>query len=305
MLWVIAGRYVLLPRNKAFGERLPWGHSLVVGWAGLRGVVTLAAAFLIPPTVAHRDVLIFGAMVVTAGTLLIQGLTLPYLVRGLRLRGPDARSDALQAATVLQTASAAALAELDRIRQPTDDDEVVERLRQRIAARPEALWERLGGTSEETPADEYRRLRLATINAERAEVLRIRSTGTVDHDVIEEVLGSLDVEESMLTIATERSDQLSEAQVVLTPAVAEGPCPDLAAAPADADPLSRVCEDCIREGTRTVHLRICLTCGNVGCCDSSTGRHATRHFRSTHHRVMRSFEPGETWRWCYVHERIG
>ena len=54
-----------------------------------------------------------------------------------------------------------------------------------------------------------------------------------------------------------------------------------------------------------MHLRMCLICGNVGCCDSSVGQHATRHFRQTGHVVMRSFEPDETWRWCYVHQRLG
>jgi monovalent cation/hydrogen antiporter len=87
--------------------------------------------------------------------------------------------------------------------------------------------------------------------------------------------------------------------------VDEGPCEDLAGAPGDVAPLSQVCEDCVREGTRPVHLRLCLTCGNVGCCDSSVGRHATRHFDRSEHRVMRSFEPDETWRWCYRHERLG
>ena len=61
----------------------------------------------------------------------------------------------------------------------------------------------------------------------------------------------------------------------------------------------------MREGTVTVHLRICLTCANVGCCDSSVGRHAERHFKDSGHLVMRSFESGEDWRWCYVDERIG
>ena len=304
MLWAIGGRFGLLPRDAKYrSHRLPWSHTVVIGWAGLRGVVTLATALLIPREIENRDVLVFGAMIVVAGTLLIQGLTLPVLVRRLGLRGPDPRSDALQAATVLQTASNAALAELDKI--STDDDpDVVHRVRDRIAARPEALWERLG-SDDETPAEEYRRLRLLTITAERAEVLRIRSTGTVDHDVIEEVLGSLDIEESMLTIATERSDQLDEGGPVEVPLVDEGPCDDLRTAPSNSRPLSEVCEDCVREGTRTVHLRICLTCGNVGCCDSSVGQHATRHFRDSGHLVMRSFEPGETWRWCYLHERLG
>ena len=64
------------------------------------------------------------------------------------------------------------------------------------------------------------------------------------------------------------------------------------------------CADCIREGTAPIHLRMCLTCGNVACCDSG-GAHATAHYRGTGHPVMRSIEPGETWRWCYPDERLG
>ncbi len=60
------------------------------------------------------------------------------------------------------------------------------------------------------------------------------------------------------------------------------------------------CEECLKLGTPWVHLRLCLSCGHVGCCDSSPGRHATRHFHHTNHPVMASFEPGERWAWCYV-----
>jgi hypothetical protein len=63
---------------------------------------------------------------------------------------------------------------------------------------------------------------------------------------------------------------------------------------------TRGCEDCLREGTRWVHLRECLQCGHVGCCDNSPRRHATAHFRATAHPIMRSLEPGEDWAWCYV-----
>lgn len=63
---------------------------------------------------------------------------------------------------------------------------------------------------------------------------------------------------------------------------------------------TRGCEDCLREGTRWVHLRECLQCGHVGCCDNSPRRHATAHFRATAHPIMRSIEPGEDWAWCYV-----
>ena len=62
------------------------------------------------------------------------------------------------------------------------------------------------------------------------------------------------------------------------------------------------CEECLRAGTTWVHLRLCLTCGHVGCCDSSPGRHATRHFHQTAHPVIASYERGERWGWCYVDE---
>ena len=62
------------------------------------------------------------------------------------------------------------------------------------------------------------------------------------------------------------------------------------------------CEECLATGGRWVHLRLCLACGHVGCCDSSPGTHATKHFRSSGHPVVQSFEPGEGWAWCYVDE---
>lgn len=62
------------------------------------------------------------------------------------------------------------------------------------------------------------------------------------------------------------------------------------------------CEECLQTGDRWVHLRLCLTCGHVGCCDSSPNKHATRHFHATQHPVVQSFEPNEDWSWCYVDE---
>lgn len=62
------------------------------------------------------------------------------------------------------------------------------------------------------------------------------------------------------------------------------------------------CEECLEMHGQWVHLRLCLICGHVGCCDSSANRHATRHFHQTGHPLMRSFEPGEDWAWCYVDE---
>lgn len=70
----------------------------------------------------------------------------------------------------------------------------------------------------------------------------------------------------------------------------------------EAKPNTNGCEECLKSGDSWVHLRMCLTCGHVGCCDSSKNKHATKHFHATHHPVMQSIEPGETWRWCYVDE---
>jgi uncharacterized UBP type Zn finger protein len=68
----------------------------------------------------------------------------------------------------------------------------------------------------------------------------------------------------------------------------------------DVAPRAAGCEECLRTGMRWVHLRMCLVCGHVGCCDQSPGKHATQHFHLTGHPVMRSLEPGESWGWCYV-----
>lgn len=65
-------------------------------------------------------------------------------------------------------------------------------------------------------------------------------------------------------------------------------------------PSGKGCKECLEMGSTWVHLRLCLTCGHVGCCDSSVNKHATKHFHSTQHPVIRSFEPGEQWKWCYV-----
>ena len=278
----------------------------MIGWAGLRGVVTLAAAFLIPEDVPEREVLILAAMVVTAGHPAAAGAD-PAGVgpgaeaarTGCPVRRPAGRDGAADRRPTPGSRPS------NRLVQPTDAPETVELLGERIRARPEAMWEALGRTDSETPSELYRRLRLQTLQVERDEVLKIRSSGTIDHDVLEQVLASFDIEESMLTIATRRADQLTEEQPVQTPPSPAGSCIHLDQAPAEIEPAGpRICQDCVREGTRTVHLRICLTCGNVGCCNSSVGRHAERHGRTTHHPVMRSFEPGESWRWCYVDERL-
>jgi uncharacterized UBP type Zn finger protein len=72
----------------------------------------------------------------------------------------------------------------------------------------------------------------------------------------------------------------------------------------DVTPNSRRCEACVAVGSSWVHLRMCLLCGLVGCCDSSPNRHAAAHAAAEVHPVARSVEPGESWRWCYVDEEF-
>ena len=79
-------------------------------------------------------------------------------------------------------------------------------------------------------------------------------------------------------------------------------CEHLGTIDADVTPSADGCEDCLREGGRWVHLRLCTECGHVGCCDSSPNKHATAHFHATKHPIMASAEPGEDWLWCFVDE---
>ena len=62
------------------------------------------------------------------------------------------------------------------------------------------------------------------------------------------------------------------------------------------------CEECEKIGSYWVHLRLCLTCGHVGCCDNSINKHGTKHFNNTRHPIIKSYEPGESWKWCFVDE---
>jgi CPA1 family monovalent cation:H+ antiporter len=78
-------------------------------------------------------------------------------------------------------------------------------------------------------------------------------------------------------------------------------CPHVAELGAEPEPRTpNGCEECLAQGSRWVHLRLCLACGHVGCCDSSPNRHATAHYAAAGHPVIRSYQPGEDWRWCYL-----
>ena len=307
-LWVFPTTYL---SRRILGRSRPGPVSVqslvVVSWAGMRGVVTLAAVFVLPENTPHREVLVFIALAVTAGTLLLQGSTLPWLVRRMRLPGPDPAEDALQEAAVLQGAHKAAEEELDRIITPNDPEEVIAILRQRGEARALAAWERLGRPESEyeTPSEAYRRLRMAMLETERAHILKVRDDGLVADEVLQRAQVTLDIEESILD-RSESDDVGGQSDDLRPPPRPGGECEHLAKAPLVLAPNTpEGCEECLRDGGTWVHLRLCLECGHVGCCDSSPERHASKHFASTQHPVMRSFEPGENWRWCFVDEKLG
>jgi CPA1 family monovalent cation:H+ antiporter len=264
----------------------------------MRGVVTLAAAFVIPADAPYREVLLLVAFTVVAGTLFIQGLSLPWLARRLRVPSPDPLEDALARATVLQQASKSGFKRLKEL-EYDDRHGVFALIKQRIEQRNFAAWERLGtGTDQEAPSELYTRVRLEMIAAERERVLDIRRSGQVASEVISDVLAMLDVEESMLDISQESRDEI---RVTSAQRRTGESCADLDAYPAVATPEDPECGDCLREGTAWVSLRQCLECGSIGCCDSSPRRHATAHFHEYQHPVIESAEPGEDWRWCYFH----
>ena len=297
LVWVFPARYLLVrPRPDSSGRRPPARYTFILGWAGMRGVVTLAAAFLIPEDTEHREILLLIAFTVVAGTLFIQGLTLPWLARRLRIPSPDAADDALARATLLQQATKAGLAHLDSLERD-DPHGVDDLIRQRVDQRNFAAWERLSTQGDETPTERYSATRLAMIEAERERVLQIRSDGSVPSEIVAEVLAMLDLEESMLDRITAQSIQV---RIATEGRHAGEVCADLLTHPA-VETTGTYCPACLEEGLVWVSLRQCLVCGNIGCCDSSIGKHATGHYEQTMHPVMESAEDGEDWRWCYVH----
>ena len=323
LAWVFPIRRLLLDRGLDRNRRPPWQETAVIGWTGMRGVVTLAAAFAIPEDAPSREVLLLVAFTVTAGTLVLQGLSLSWVVRRLGVPGPDPREDALARAEMLQQATQAGLAKLAELEAQDvveAGDPVPDILRQRLEQRDFAAWERLGTVRgdlgedvRETPSERYARIRLAMLDAERERVLELRSSGRTPHEVVEDVLRMLDVEETVLDASVRQRGTLIRAlddgEVVRRPAKPYGravdACEHLAVATDLSDSRPDACEDCLVEGTQWVHLRQCTSCGHVGCCDSSPRRHAAGHFDRERHPVMRSVEPGEDWRWCFVDEIVG
>ncbi len=306
-VWIFG--YALLARVLpwfALG-RPRWSSLAVVSWAGMRGVVSLAAAQSLPRDFPHRDLTLLVTVVVIFGTLVLQGLTLPALIRLVGVRPQDPRADALAIASAQEDAVEAALRRLDKLVEEEDvAPEIVDKLRIDAERRGLVAWERLArGDGSEPPSRTYLRLRREMLNAERDVFIRRRDSGDLDDDVLRQVQVELDLEETLLLRRGTIEDAPGQPELAARVSIG-APCPHLAAAPAQVTPRTKGCEGCEIEGrTDWVHLRTCLACGYMGCCDSSPRRHARLHYGDEDHPVMRSAEPGESWRWCYVDRELG
>ncbi|MGH3735752.1 MAG: Na+/H+ antiporter [Micromonosporaceae bacterium] len=202
-VWLYPATYLarLVPGRR---EAPPPGVPTAIGWAGMRGVVTLAAAFSVPLTTdagqpfPGRDLILWLAFAVIAVTLLVQGTTLPAVIRALRIPGDDRTQDLLAEATVQQEASQAALARLDAESGGAPDD-VVRRLRGHAENRANRAWEQLGSQHRETPATAYRRLRRSMLEAEREVFRQARDSGAIPEEILHRAQRDMDLEESILT----------------------------------------------------------------------------------------------------------
>src|SRR6266540_1430008 len=201
----------LLARSREDTAPRSWREPLVVSWAGMRGVVSLAAAFALPLTVRsgapfpQRDLLLFLTFVIIGVTLVGQGVTMPALIRRLAIPGPDPTTDALQEASAQQQAASAALERLEALlrSERVPPPGVAEQLRQRAEGRTLAAWERLGSPSTgaegfPTPSAAYRRLRREMLAAEREALVRLRDNGRLDEEVQRRIQWELDLEEATL-----------------------------------------------------------------------------------------------------------
>jgi CPA1 family monovalent cation:H+ antiporter len=218
-LVVVASRFVwvypatFLPRRlsariRAREENPTWKGPFVIAWAGMRGVVSLAIAFSIPLTMhggepfPERNLILFLTFTTVIGTLVLQGLTLPPLIRLLKLPGRDPQAETLAEANAQAQASRAAERRLDDLLSDEHNAlpaPLADRLRQVLERRRNAVWERLGQVNPltgETVDDTYRRLSREMISAERAVFVKLRDHRYIDDEMLRVLLRRLDLEEA-------------------------------------------------------------------------------------------------------------
>ncbi|MFJ4838859.1 Na+/H+ antiporter [Streptomyces sp. NPDC088746] len=210
-VWVYPATYLPHRLSRRVRERegeLSWSSPLIVGWAGMRGVVSLAIAFSIP-MVTHdgedfpaRNLVLFLTFTTVIGTLVVQGLSLPLLVRVLKLPRRSERAATLAEAQAQNEASTAADASLEALLADPRNalpDPLVQRLRAVMERRRNAVWERLGAANPvtgESADDTYRRLARDMIAAEREVFVRLRDERRIDDEMLRVLLRRLDLEEA-------------------------------------------------------------------------------------------------------------
>ncbi|MFI5955761.1 Na+/H+ antiporter [Cryptosporangium sp. NPDC051539] len=207
-VWVFATSYLIRAVSPAVRERTPsryWPTPFVSSWAGMRGVVSLAAAFALVADFPERGLILWLTFVVVFGTLVLQGLTLPGLIRRLGVGGQDDMSDRLAEANAQHQAARAAASRLEDLVSSAPHpppSEVVGLLRHYSDYRANSAWERLGGGlshgGKETPGAAFRRLRQEMLQAQRDTFAQLRASGELDDEVMRDMVRELDLEETML-----------------------------------------------------------------------------------------------------------
>ncbi|MFD3501034.1 Na+/H+ antiporter [Streptomyces sp. NPDC058676] len=210
-VWVYPATFLPRRLSARIREREPnptWKGPFVIAWAGMRGVVSLAIAFSIPMTMhggepfPERNLILFLTFTTVIGTLVLQGLTLPTLVRLLKLPGRDAQAETLAEANAQAQASRAAERRLEELLSDERNalpPPLADRLRSVLERRRNAVWERLGQVNPltgETVDDTYRRLSREMISAERAIFVRLRDGRHIDDEMLRTLLRRLDLEEA-------------------------------------------------------------------------------------------------------------
>jgi len=205
LVWVPIAAYLprfLFPRIRAVDPYPPWQYPVVISWAGIRGAVSLAAALALPTDVPGRDLIVFLTFTVILATLVGQGLTLPSLIRLLRIPGDDGAEREDAKARI--KAAEAALLRLDEL--ATEEwvrDDTAERLRGAYRFRQTRFRARLDGQDEdgvEQRSQQFQRLRRELLSAERDAVLRLRNEGMITEEVMQRVQRDLDLEDSRLDV---------------------------------------------------------------------------------------------------------
>jgi CPA1 family monovalent cation:H+ antiporter len=199
-VWVIRA---LDRRESQRARRADWRFRTVSGWAGMRGAVSLAAALALAPDFEQRDLLIFLTFAVILATLVLQGLTLPALIRFLGIQDDGKEEHEELKGRLLATK--AALARIDELElQEWTRDDTIERMRSAYRYRKRRLAARAGMTDDDVGYEDrstaYQTIVREVLNAQRREIIRLRNAGTISNEVMHRLERELDLEDERLEI---------------------------------------------------------------------------------------------------------